>query len=324
MAVEWPEPKAPDEVADYLLNWTPGLGGETITGSSWSIYPTGSLTKSSSSFTTTTAKVRLSGGTDGITYTLTNIITTSGGQTLEQEVLLICSIAGTLPDAPPVSGTMLVNDILIAAMQEIGALSEGETPTGAELELGIRTLNWMLKSWAAKGANLWRETTGTITFLPNIKTMYLDPYCLDVEEARVIMSPSYERVLQRWERGQYSILPNKSASGYPSSYTITKQTGSVSMTLWPVPTVPTTVLYTFVRVTADVTTGDQSVDIPQEWTEAVYLGLAARLCQTFGITRIDPATAQIVSLRANDLERQLLDADRPASIYMGPLQARYF
>ena len=67
-------------VLDYELNWATWLAsGETISSSSWSV-ETG-LTEDSESNTTTTAKVWVSGGTVGKTYTATNTITTSDSRT---------------------------------------------------------------------------------------------------------------------------------------------------------------------------------------------------------------------------------------------------
>lgn len=222
------------------------------------------------------------------------------------------------------TGVLTAAEIVNAAMQELGLLSAGENATGEELELATRSLDWMFKSWAAAGANLWRETNGTVIFTAGTKTMTLAPYCLDVEEARLVQSVNYERPLQRWERGQYSGLPNKATPGFPSIYVITKTASAVQMTLWPVPNATVTILYTYVRITEDVTDGAQTLDIPQEWTEAVYLGLAARLAQPFGVTRIDPSTAQIVAARSQALERALLDQDRPDSIYLGAISGRNF
>ena len=51
--------------------------GETITASTWTV-PSG-ITKVSDSFTDTTTTIRLSGGTEGESYIITNTIETSGG-----------------------------------------------------------------------------------------------------------------------------------------------------------------------------------------------------------------------------------------------------
>jgi hypothetical protein len=220
--------------------------------------------------------------------------------------------------------TLTVSEIIETAMREIGVLSSGEQPTGEETTDAIRSLNWMLKSMPAKGLNLFRETEGSVTFDAGVATVTLDPDCLDVVEARFVQSSTYERPLARWENGQYRQIPNKGQRGYPTAFYLNKQVAGVTMTLWPVPNTDATVLYTYSRVPQDVTDGSETIDLPQQWIETVYLMLAARLVQTFGVTRTDPATAQIVAQRAAALEQQMLDMDRPASVFMGSQYGRNF
>ncbi len=73
--------KDPNEVLDYVRTWTEFLAGDTITTSTWTA-ETG-ITVSSSSNTTTTATVWLSGGTAGNRYLVTNRIVTTAGRTAE-------------------------------------------------------------------------------------------------------------------------------------------------------------------------------------------------------------------------------------------------
>lgn len=223
-----------------------------------------------------------------------------------------------------ITSQMIASEVVQAAMQELGVLAAGETPTGEELTDGLRVLNWMLKSWQARGTNLWRETEGSIDYPADTATVTLDPYCLDVTEARFVQSSTFERPLQRWENGQYQQLPNKAQPGFPTAFYLKKNVGAVTMTLWPVPYADSTIRYTYARVFDDVTDGAQTLDVPQEWMETVYLALAARLVQTFGVNRTDPATAQIIAQRAGALEQTMLDMDRPASVFMGSAYGRRF
>lgn len=72
--------KDPSAVLDYTVDWSQWLDtGDTITTSTWVIAPTG-LTQQSAASTPTAATVWLSGGTLGITYTVTNRITTAQGR----------------------------------------------------------------------------------------------------------------------------------------------------------------------------------------------------------------------------------------------------
>ncbi len=77
--------KAPTEVLDYQEDWSEWLGVDTISLSTWT-FPVG-ITKNSSSNTTTTATVWVSGGTLDTDYTTTNTIVTAGGRTATRTVL---------------------------------------------------------------------------------------------------------------------------------------------------------------------------------------------------------------------------------------------
>ena len=94
MSLTWAEPKDPDEVLDYAIDWlgttaSPGpllRDTDTISTSIW-IVPSG-ITKNSDTSTTTSATIWLSGGTAGNSYVFTNRITTAGGRTHDQSVKL--------------------------------------------------------------------------------------------------------------------------------------------------------------------------------------------------------------------------------------------
>ena len=78
--------KDPDAVLDYVWDWSSWLaGGETISTSVFTV--TAGITVNSTSNTTTTATVWLSGGTNGV-YTVANKITTSAGRTDERSLTI--------------------------------------------------------------------------------------------------------------------------------------------------------------------------------------------------------------------------------------------
>lgn len=74
--------KDPDEVLDYIRDWSALLDGDTISTSTWTA-ETG-ITVDSSSNTTTTATIWLSGGTVNQNYSVVNRIVTAGGRTHEK------------------------------------------------------------------------------------------------------------------------------------------------------------------------------------------------------------------------------------------------
>ena len=93
---KWPA-KDPDEILDYDIDWTAGLlsadeidagstsPADTIVTSTFTL-PAGSLTASSTSNSTTHTKIWLSGGVLGITYQITNEITTAAGRKMDRTV----------------------------------------------------------------------------------------------------------------------------------------------------------------------------------------------------------------------------------------------
>lgn len=79
--------KDPDEVLDYVRDWTALLDGDTIATSTW-VVPTG-ITKNSDTHTATAATIWLSGGTLDTNYDVVNRITTTGGRTFDTTLLFM-------------------------------------------------------------------------------------------------------------------------------------------------------------------------------------------------------------------------------------------
>lgn len=76
--------KAPDEVLDFVNDWSDFLVDDTITVSTW--FPPADLTLVSSSNTPTRATVWLADGTLGTVHRVVNRIETAGGRTAERTI----------------------------------------------------------------------------------------------------------------------------------------------------------------------------------------------------------------------------------------------
>ena len=89
MTARFPSAKDPGDSTPWSMDYSDEMTeiSDTINTSSWSI-PSG-LTEVSNSKTNTVATVKLSGGTDGVDYTLTNtIVTTTNTFTFERSAKL--------------------------------------------------------------------------------------------------------------------------------------------------------------------------------------------------------------------------------------------
>lgn len=222
-----------------------------------------------------------------------------------------------------INGTLTFRSCLGIAMQLLGQIGAGDTPSEDDALIAIPLANGMIKTWQADGCNLWRQVEDSAVFGAGVKTVALDPRVMDVMEARVVLAADNQRTLGRWEWGDYVSMPNKIATGSPTCFVLDKQRSAITMTVWPVPSASTVILYTAARVIEDITDLDDEIDIPQEWLECFYFSLAERLIAVFNADALSPAAAARVTTRAGELYRKMMDFDRPASVFMRPWNAPY-
>lgn len=87
MATPFVAEQDPAATLDYQFNWAEWLAGDTISASTWTADD--GLTVASSAFTNVLTTVWLSGGAVGLTYAVTNHITTAGGRTDERTLSIV-------------------------------------------------------------------------------------------------------------------------------------------------------------------------------------------------------------------------------------------
>lgn len=215
-----------------------------------------------------------------------------------------------------------VRDLIGAALDIIGVSDNHEDAEA--YDKAMRTMQRMLKTMQADGVNLWRIEDISVTWPANQQyqtfgTDILTPSnIINIQDARVVISSTFERSLGRYEYGDYEVLPNKAAGGSPVVYWFDKRTDGARLYLWMVPTAVTTINLTIARVIEDVTDVNQTVDLPQEWEETIIYQLAARLLNPYSVTESQPRVAADVKQTAAVLYQKLLDMDRPSSVFMKP------
>lgn len=82
--------KGPSDILVYTIDWSDWLNsGDSIATSTWSL--TSGVTKVTDTSTASTTVIKVSGGTNGTSYTLTNTVTTtvSGETRIETFVLKV-------------------------------------------------------------------------------------------------------------------------------------------------------------------------------------------------------------------------------------------
>ncbi len=232
-----------------------------------------------------------------------------------------------MPTSGITTWSLTAQQICTAAAEELGILPLGEVLEADEIGTAssgmIMRLNAMLKTWSIK-ANLFREATGEVEVPAGEGTGTLPQGIRDVSAVRLVLSDTNERPLAEWPRGNYLTIPNKTTEGDPTAYYLSQGIGGLTVSLWPVPTTDKVLKIDYSRSAEIITSASQTVDIVQEYQEAVYKGLAVRCANMFGAARLDAITLQKVAAEAAELERIMLDADRPNAYIFEPYDGYYY
>lgn len=171
-------------------------------------------------------------------------------------------------------------EVIEQAFHKLGKASEGEAMTARMYGDGLSALNLMLKTMNAD-EHLWQMQERTLTMVAGQAAYTLTPKPLRVLSVRR-MRQTIETPMNRLSRQVYFDQPNKTASpSIPVSYYYDPQQASGVLYLWPAPSAATiadyTINMTVVRRFDAVTSTGQTLDVPEEWQEAIVWGLADRL-----------------------------------------------
>jgi len=204
-------------------------------------------------------------------------------------------------------------DFVKNALLENGIIAFGDDPESDEMTACLFRLNAMLKTWGSRGLG-WKQEVYTASGTADTATITLPVYVREVNGARYVESATNERAMSRFERDDYAILPNKAAKGTPTIYNVDQNVGALILSVWPVPVANFLLKLDIDRALDTVTDPTQTIDIPEEWTEAVMTNLALRCCNVFGVS----PTSELAQ-RAQLSEREMFDAYRPASYFLGAM-----
>lgn len=205
---------------------------------------------------------------------------------------------------------LTARDIITQALLENGIIGMDEEPTAAEANACLVRLNGLLKSW---GVGMHLETDATVTVPAGSSSGTIGGDVGEVMAVRHEQSATYQRPLVEWVRDDLLGLPNRTTSGNPTAYYVEKDIEGVTLHIWPVPAADITLKVDFLKLPDTVTDLNQTVDMPDKYHEALFTNLAVRCAGMFGAQ-----PAQELYGRAKELERMMLDRERPSSYYMRP------
>jgi hypothetical protein len=223
-----------------------------------------------------------------------------------------------MPTSTETALELTAADACTEAAVELGAIGSSDELEDNEGERMLRRLNSMMQSWSVEG-NLFMEASATATITGGTGAATMPGDVRDILSVRHVVSSTNKRQLFQWNKDQYLQLPNRATVGNPTIYYYSQQgDGGDVLRIWPVPAADITLELDYSRRPFIAETPEDTLDVPQEWHEAIYMGLAARCASMFGADRVSPQTVARIEARAAQLYQRLLDADRPDSYYFEP------
>lgn len=204
------------------------------------------------------------------------------------------------------SGTSAWNLDIADLIEEAYERAGLEARTGYDFRTARRSLNIISAEWSNRGLNLWTVQENTLVLTPNVKTYTLADDTIDIIETIIRSTTSgsaLDYTVSRIGVGDYATLPNKNTTGRPLQIYVDRQV-QPTITLWPVPDLPYTIIYWTMRRIQDATTATDVMDMPVRFIPALIAGLA------FHIAMKRPEVAQRVPmLKQEYMEQFQLAAD---------------
>ena len=194
------------------------------------------------------------------------------------------------------SGTTSFNpvrdQIVNRALRIIGAYASTDSPRPEQSRDAIETLNMMLKSWQIDGF-LWLKGTYTQSLVANQNSYSLgvgSPDGITIRPTRIFsatrknIASGYEIPMIQVSREDYLRLPNKTTVGTPVQFYYDPQLVLGVLYVWPAPLDATDQLILNAdRTVQDMTSDQNTYDLPQEWSDAISVNLASKLASEYGL-----------------------------------------
>lgn len=205
-------------------------------------------------------------------------------------------------------------------MNILGIAQEGEALTPRMYADGLRALNGLLQTLSAH-PHLWTATEGTVALVGDQPSYVVSPRALRILECRYRLN-GIDVPMTMFSRQEYYDQPNKTTSpSIPVNFYFDPQVDEGTLYLWPCPSATAaaqyTIHFTYIRFLDINDASNQTLDIPQQWAEAVAFNLAKRLMTQYPVNDVN--LAKMILGQADEYLARLSGWDNePASIFLQP------
>lgn len=190
---------------------------------------------------------------------------------------------------------MTPREMIRKAMLDIGAISQGETPSASEYQDGLLTLNLMLDSWSADGFMIPCITREVFNFTTSQQTYKMGPNSVslpsDFDTSRPskivnagVIENGNELPIKIYTPDEWAAITLKSTESTLPQGVYPENTYPLeTLNFWPIPSAGNSVaLYSekpFARITFLESSNDYS--IPPGYTNAIVTNLSVKMCSSF-------------------------------------------
>ena len=176
------------------------------------------------------------------------------------------------------SGTYNFNLDIDEVIQEATEMIGGEETLGHTPASARRSINLMLNEWQNKGVLLWSILTTAVT-ATSVETSLPDEILDTLAVTYAVNSSATDIALERISREEYHNLPNKTTTGRPTQYAITRGVNNIALFLYPTPNITTGILNIecFKQLEDVNKSAGQNAQVPKRFLPALTCGLSYHL-----------------------------------------------
>jgi len=186
---------------------------------------------------------------------------------------------------------VVASDLIASSLRLIGAIAAGETPTAAEANDALQTLNEMLDAWALSNLMVYRNENDAVTLVPgqqsytigaggdfnlarpvSIEQAYVNYQGVDFTLRPILTTDEWNRIALKSQQ-----QPIPTHLYYVGAFPL----GVVN--LWPVPSQALTLTLSMNMQFAQLTSAAQSLSYPPGYQKLLRYALAVELAPEFGV-----------------------------------------
>ena len=193
--------------------------------------------------------------------------------------------------------TLTGTNVITEALELLGVLEEGETPSTDASTSALRTLNNLIQLWSAdtqiyaQGEYTLSLVASTGSYDLGISNVGYIPMDI-VNATRILVADNTEVPVNRLTQEEWYALADKTTEGVPVQYFFQRKVVGTSGTVqfWPVPKDATSSIKLWLQYPLrDMSVATVDVYFTQEWYAALCSGLAYMLAPKYGASSAERA-----------------------------------